>query len=241
MVLSQRTSSPDDKTVKDALTAEFGSKVTVQDASDGVWVFDVPDLGHPFVSFMPAPIPGGEAESAADNILWPNGSQFASHRSHVIVGSAGAHRDRIAAMLALTRIATATLRAFDGTAVYWGSGSVTIPREEFLSLAEDASEEHLPLFLWCRLQPFKTEENKLGFYTIGLNQFGLMEIEVDESSWEAEALTEFVFNVAHYLIQSGPVIKDGDTVGGSDEQRIRVKHGQSAQDPSRQAYKIVGT
>lgn len=159
----------------------------------------------------------------------------------MIVGSAGLHQDRIAASLALTRVAVATLHAFDGTAVYWGSGSITIPRDEFLSLADGATRDEPPLFLWCRFQPTKNARNELGFYTIGLRQFGLMEIEVDQSSWEPQALTEFVFNIAQYLVQSGPVIKDGDTVGGSNEQRINVRHEKSSQDPSRRAYKIVGT
>lgn len=241
MVLSQMEVPPDEATLKEALRAEFGSEATLRDGSAGVWMLNVPYLEHAFVSFIPAPIPTGEAESAADNLLWPDGSRFATHQSHVVLGSPGAHRDRIAAMLALTKLATAALRAFDGTGVYWGSGSVTVPREAFLSFAEDASREHLPLFLWCRFQPVRTESGKLGFYTVGLNQFGLMEIEVDHSSWEPSVLTKFVFNIAHYLIQSGPVIKDGDTVGETNEQRILLKYATSSQDPSRKAYKIVGT
>jgi hypothetical protein len=58
-----------------------------------------------------------------------------------------------------------------------------------------------------------------------MRQFALIEMEVDESSWDAEVLTEFAYNIAHYLVQSGPVIENGDAVGASNEQRIVVEYG----------------
>lgn len=54
----------------------------------------------------------------------------------------------------------------------------------------------------------------------------------------ASELFEFVCNIAHYLIQSGPVIKDGNTVGGSADERVRVLHRPSMIDQGRRVYKI---
>lgn len=241
MVLSQRSGPPDDSTVRAALKASFGRKASVTDSGDGVWMLTVPHLYHAFLSFMPAPIPTGEAEAAADSFLWPNGSRFAAHNSHAVVGSAGAHPNRVAAALALTTLATAALQAFDGTAVYWGAGTITIKRDQFMEFANGATSEHLPLYLWCRFQLVRPAEGRIGLYTVGLRQFGLMEIEVDDSAWQPSELLEFTYNIAHYLIQSGPVINDGDTVGGSEAQRIVVRHGVSSSDPANKAYKIVGT
>lgn len=241
MVLSARTAPPEDSTVREALTASFGSKASVTESGDGIWMLAVPKLKNAFLSFMPAPIPTGEAERAADSFLWPNGSRFAVHTSHVVVGSGGTHPDRVGAALALTELAVAALRAFNGTAVYWGSGSITVKRDQFLEFALGATREHLPLYLWCRFQVVRPAENRFGLYTIGLRQFDVMELEVDDSAWKPSELLEFAYNMAHYLVQSGPVIKDGDTVGGSDAQRITVRHGTSTSDPTRMAYKIVGT
>lgn len=72
-----------------------------------------------------------------------------------------------------------------------------------------------------------------------MSQFGLMEIEVDRCRMDLEKLFEFVSNIAHYLVQSGPVIADGNTVGGSEEDRILVRHGLSMIDQERRVYKIV--
>jgi hypothetical protein len=76
-------------------------------------------------------------------------------------------------------------------------------------------------------------------YTLGMRQFGLMEIEVDRSDKSVQELFEFIANIAHYLIQSGPVIADGNTVGGTPEQRILVHHRPSMVDKNRKVYKIV--
>ena len=51
-----------------------------------------------------------------------------------------------------------------------------------------------------------------------------MDIEIDRCKMDVADLFDFVSNIAHYLIQSGPVIADGDTVGGSEEQRILVRY-----------------
>jgi hypothetical protein len=45
--------------------------------------------------------------------------------------------------------------------------------------------------------------------------------------------------IAHYLIQSGPVIADGNTVGGTAEERILVHHRPSMIDKKKTVYKIV--
>jgi hypothetical protein len=101
------------------------------------------------------------------------------------------------------------------------------------------SEEHVPVPVWLRFQLIRQDDGALGMYTLGMRQFGLMELEVERSPMDLEELFEFVSNVAHYLIQSGPVIKDGNTVGGSEEQRILVRHRLSLIDGGRQVYKVI--
>ena len=72
-----------------------------------------------------------------------------------------------------------------------------------------------------------------------MRQFGLLDIEVDRCKMKPEELFEFVSNIGHYLIQSGAVIEDGNTVGGSEDERILVRHQPSMIDPQRRVYKIV--
>jgi hypothetical protein len=195
-----------------------------------------------FLAHMPAPIPNQEAEHNADkNFLWPNGKEEARrHRSHIIVTNIGADEPTpIQSAISVSRLALVALDLFDGIGVYWGNASVCNSRKLFASLCEDMSEEHVPLPVWLRFQLIRSPDGQLGLYTLGMSQFGLMDIEVDDSPMEAQELFEFVSNLAHYLVQRGPVIADGNTVGGSDSQRILVRHRPSMLDPSKQVYKIV--
>lgn len=224
--------------VQDILGPEYSAEVT----EDRIVTISRGDETIGFLAHMPAPIPGGEASENADgNFLWANGKEEAeTHQSHVIVTTMGANEEPpIRSALSVTRLALVALRAFDGIGVYWGNASVTNSREVFESFCEDISEEHVPVPVWLRFQLINPGKNKLGIYTLGMSQFGLMDIEIDECTMDVQEIFEFVSNIAHYLIQSGPVIADGNTVGGTEEERILVRHKPSMLDKRRKVYKIV--
>jgi len=74
---------------------------------------------------------------------------------------------------------------------------------------------------------------------VGLSQFGLNEIEVTPCDWCPDDVLKLVFNVARYLIQSGPVINDGDTVGGDENERIVVRHAKGMYATDERVYRIM--
>ncbi len=195
-----------------------------------------------FLAHLPMPIPNSEAEENADrNFLWPNGKdESAKHRSHVIVTNVGtAEQTPIQSAIAVSRLALVALKLYNGIGVYWGNASVCNSREVFELFCENISEKHLPVPVWLRFQLIRDSDKEIGLYTLGMSQFGLMDIEVDDCRMKVQDLFEFVSNIAHYLIQSGPVIADGNTVGGSESERILVLHRASMVDQDRCVYKIV--
>lgn len=195
-----------------------------------------------FLALMPAPIPNEEAENnAEDNFLWPNGrEEVAKHNCHIIVTNAGTgEHTPIEAVIAIAKLALVALELFDGLGVYWGNGCVCNNRETFESFCEDLSEEHVPLAAIMRFQFVSADNDEIGLYTLGMNQFGLMEIEVDHSTMDLSDLFEYVCNVAHYLVVSGPVIGDGNTIGADENERVVVRHQPSMIDKSRKVYKIL--
>lgn len=195
-----------------------------------------------FLAMMPAPIPNAEAENhAEDNFLWPNGrEEVAQHTCHVIVTIAGTgEHTPVEAVIGIAKLALVALELYDGLGVYWGNGNICNSRETFESFCEDISEEHVPLPAIMRFQFVSNDNDEVGLYTLGMNQFGLMEIEVDHSSMELSDLFEYVCNVAHYLVMSGPVIFDGNTIGSDENEKITVRHQPSMIDKSRKVYKIL--
>lgn len=195
-----------------------------------------------FLAHIPAPIPGGEADDNADgNFLWPNGKdEAAKHGSHVIVTNIGGGKQTpVQSAIVVSRLALVALNVFDGIGVYWGNASVCNSRGIFEDFCEGISEKHVPVPMWVRFQLVRASDDEIGLYTLGMRQFGLMDIEVDRCKMDLEDLFEVVSNIAHYLIQSGPVIADGNTVGANEDERILVHHRPSMIDDDRQVYKIV--
>lgn len=195
-----------------------------------------------FLVRAPFPIPTGEAEKCADqNFLWLNGKdEAAKHQSHVIVTSIGSDEQTpVQSAIMVSRLALVALNLFDAIGVYWGNASVCNSRKVFEGFCENMSEEHVPVPMWVRLQVVRASDDEIGMYTLGMDQFGLMDIEVDRCRMNLKQLAAFVGDMAHYLIQRGPVINDGDTAGESDEERVLIRHCPSMIDENRDVYKIV--
>lgn len=241
-VLCSTAQSRDLSRAGEVVAEVFGPGYSAEVSDGNIVTVNQGETAVGFLAHMPAPIPNGEAEENADrNFLWPNGrAEAAKHRSHAIVTNIGVgDQSPVESAIAVTRLALVALKVFDGMAVYWGNACVCNSREVFEDFCANISAEHLPVPVWLRYQPVRAANNEIGLYTLGMRQFGLMDIEVDRCKMNPQDLFEFVSNIAHYLIKSGPVIEDGNTVGGSEDERILVHYRPSMIDPQRRVYKIV--
>jgi hypothetical protein len=215
--------------------------------------FDVQtdDNGFPAMTFaigdmrgalavVPMPIPGGELEGpAATSWLWPDAlGEIQRVGAHVVTWVSGvgaqaeAHRH-------LTRLIGALLRATDALGVYWGAANQVIRADVFDAIAHESERDSLPVMLWIDFRAF-VDGGRASLFTVGLRAFELMEIEVGPSEKEVGDLRELAMSVATYLIENGPVIGDGDTVGGTSDKRIVVRHAPSMVDRSDTVYRLEG-
>jgi hypothetical protein len=233
IILSRLHEPPDDDTVRNAWLRFPGASVRKE---NGAWLVAGPDL-RAGAQFIPGPVPGGKAEQAAETPLWPNGPVEAVHRSHVAVGCK-AEGGAVQQAFLLTAIASEMLNVFDGIAVYWPAGAVTVPREKFNAIFAFATPTQLPLELWCRFALFRLDDRHGGLHTIGMRQFGRMEVEIERSSWAPPELYALANDVANYILTSGTEVKHGDTVGKDAAQKIVVHHGRSTQ-LNDDVYKIL--
>lgn len=75
--------------------------------------------------------------------------------------------------------------------------------------------------------------------TLGLSDFGLMELEASDAHEPPNELMARLTSLAEYLIENGPVIKNGDTVGEDAQEKIRVAYKESAFRPMQQVMRLV--
>lgn len=179
-----------------------------------------------FLALVPVPIPWADLEGPiATAWYWPEARQaLEGHKAHAVVALKGTEDARVARTLMLTRLAAAVTASAKAAGIYWGP--VVHSPTDFVKAAKQMDDETLPVHLWVNFQVYRDDTGK-GLVTTGLEAFGLSEIEVRGRNSDATKLFETAFNVAHYLLTNGPVVSEGDTIGGSEEERIKVAFGPS--------------
>ena len=71
------------------------------------------------------------------------------------------------------------------------------------------------------------EVSSAGF-TTGLAKLGLMEIEARGAPEKPSELRERLEAISEYMVERGAAIPDGDTLGESASEKIKVSHGPSS-------------
>jgi hypothetical protein len=105
--------------------------------------------------------------------------------------------------------------------VVWGSVLVqpSVLKAEFNRL----QQSELPFSLWVLIQFSKQPNGNILISTIGMRDFGQMEIET-ESTLPLDQTFDLVRKFGSYIIAKGPVVKDGETFGLTETQRIKVRY-----------------
>jgi hypothetical protein len=192
------------------------------------------DLGEirATLSLEPGPIDAEELSAACDTAwYWPEAAeQFRGHAAHVAVMLLAEEEDRINAALLLTDLVAAVAASSNAVGVYWTAGGVVQPPEAFISYAQETTEEYLPLNLWIDFRPIPGDDGVCSLATTGLEDFGHQEIEVHQTRQDPELVLERAFKMAHYVLENGSILEDGETVELSEEEKTVVRFGPSMWD-----------
>lgn len=173
---------------------------------------------------MPVPMPWSDLEGpCATSILWPSAAaELKAHAAHIIV-TVAADLNPVEIARQLTIATASVVRACPAAlGVYWGSAPLLVPRQLFIDFAEKVLPHGPPLRIWVDFRVGMQGNNFSGGFTSGLVALGCMEIEVEESPEKPSELRERLVELATYVVEKGPVIKDGDSVGRNSNERIRV-------------------
>jgi hypothetical protein len=175
------------------------------------------------IAHMPVPIPLGDIEGTAQYAYnWQSALEDTKeHKSHLVVSLMQGGQDQIKRFKIFTQVLCSLLRTTSAIGIYKGNQSLIIPKENYLSEGEMMSEDYLPLNLWIYFGLRVTGEGNSG-YTYGLKEFGKAEMEVVNSSNSLEDIRGFLFNIAHYVLEYNVTFQDGQTVGGSEEDKIAI-------------------
>lgn len=175
------------------------------------------------VALMPTPVPNEEAEYyASANYMWKNAVEAAkSHKAHILISVLGKDADLLEAGKLFTKVVSSCLKQDHAIGVYT-DGAVFQPqfyREVASFMQQD--KDALPILDWVWFGVCRTDEYT-GIYTYGMRKFGKEEMEVYATNANLNDVRDFLLDIVTYVLDSDVTLKDGDTIGFSEEQKLRV-------------------
>lgn len=177
------------------------------------------------IALMPAPISWSDLEGpCATSLLWPGAeSVVRAHKTHAIVTVSG-ELEPLELSKLLTKASAALMKsAPSASGIYWGNSSSVVRKDVFIDLAVEVMPEAPPLHIWLQTRVGSVEGGKTSGFTTGMQALGYAEFEAVSVREAVSDLRERFYSLAYYLLDHGPVIKDGDTVGQDQDEKIRVK------------------
>ncbi len=191
--------------------------------SEGVFTFNVEDRNVMLIAIN-MPIPQPEIDEACEySWMWKDAlKEMAQQKAHVIVTSITEHAPQAA--MDCSRIIAAVAKAGDPASIYWGNAGHVLEPAFFID-AVNSFESGLPVLLWVCLRI--TGDGPKGPFTLtteGLENFGHRELEIINSRRGVGDLRMMCFSLIDYLLEKGPVLKDGHTFGADENERMKIEH-----------------
>lgn len=201
----------------------------VEETKDNTLAFRLGDADV-IIAVMSAPVPWSDLEGpCATSILWPDAAAaLEPHKTHAIVVVTG-EADPVALSKLLTQ-ATASVMATSPEAlgVYWCNALLVVPKEMFIDFAVEVLPTELPLPIWVDFRVMQDGPETCMGFTTGMGSLGHMEFETSGAPAAPRALYDQLVNLAYYVLENGPVLQHGHTVGQDEHDRaIRIVHGAS--------------
>ncbi|MDA8563909.1 DUF4261 domain-containing protein [Mariniblastus sp.] len=192
---------------------------------EGTVSFDLGDTSI-VVAMMPAPIPWSDLEGPCKtSVLWRDAAvAIKGHTRHAVVTVIGAP-NHIARSKLLTKITAAVLVSTESAiGVYWGNATLVIGKDLFVDFASKVLPEELPLHIWIDFRVGSNKDGSSHGFTHGMAELGHMEFETQNANESPKELHDRLISLAGYVLEHGPVLKDGNTVGESATEQIKVSY-----------------
>jgi hypothetical protein len=175
------------------------------------------------LAYMPVQIPWGDIKNtAAYAYNWANAEKdLESHNAHALVSIMAGSKPVLERFRILSKLLCSILMTSNSVGILQGGESLLLPRDQYLDFADDLKEGKVPVLLWVYIGLRKSEIGNSA-YTYGLTNFNKLEMEVINSPLDLEELHSLMANIAAYVIGNGVTFSSGETLGYTEDQKIRI-------------------
>ena len=201
---------------------------------EGTRAFSVGKL-NVLAALMPVAVPEGEADGATDHSLSGlDGSwTLPEHRAHLVVAQQGATHADVEELTAFTRVVAAIVRATNAVGVYWGEGGATHHPEFVVNIAHS----ELPLPIWVGVSVAKSARGP-ELLSIGMKQLGLPDLLLSTPGLDGSVF-ELFYDLLAYVTRRGKKLPEGDGVGRTAKEKLKVHYVPSPTHPEEQVWNVV--
>jgi hypothetical protein len=222
MVLLEDSNTFDLKGTIKELRTKWNLKINDNDANEETAVLTIQDY-QVAIATIPVKIPEQEVENHAEyNYFWKNGVQETSkHKGHIVLSIMNSGKNPVKENLLFCKIASAVMNNSKSIGIYIGGRTLVLKKDFYQANMEIMTEENLPIYNWIYFG-LRKENGKQSVYTYGLADFDKKEMEIIDSNKSIEELNEMMSNLAHYVIAYNVKLQDGETIGISAEQKLKI-------------------
>lgn len=174
------------------------------------------------VGLMEARVPNDEAEYWANSNFMTREQSVAAaknHKAHLLVAVLGKGSDPLQAGELFVKIASTCLKASNALGIY-DCGTVWLP-EYYIQSAMVMKNGEFPLLDLVFVGLYQNEKG-ISCWTNGLSSFGKEELEVINSSQPPAEVFDLVLNISSYLLLEGAVLRNGETLGYTADQKLPI-------------------
>jgi hypothetical protein len=200
--------------------------------------FELSSGGAAFVAMVPIAVPEGEADEGARFSVSALGTgwELPEHSAHLMVTLQTTEGSSVIDELScFTSLLAAVAEVSGAVGIYWGNAGATHNPELFIDVAREP-ELAPKLLLWTGVSVAREADGRLSLLSLGMQQLNLPNLLLVSSS-EDDPLETF-FDLLAYVAQRGEAIPDGDTVGRSARERLKVRYVQSPVDPEAKVWRV---
>lgn len=167
------------------------------------------------------PIPNHEAEeNAARNYMWREAvERTQTHKANLIVSVMGKDVPMLERSKLYVKVTASCCKQQNVVGIY--TSGVVFEPAFYIEAAEIMRDGNIPLLNLVWFGIYQTEKGISG-YTYGLNSFGKDEIEVLDTSVSPAEVREFLLDMVSYVLEADVVLRDGETIGFSAEQKLPI-------------------
>ena len=232
---------PSPETIRGQLAERFADApaLAVTSQTDGGVTFTYGEATGNF-TLVDRAIPWSNLEGPCETAwYWPEAADaMRDHTSHLFLTLLDEAKDPIERATHLTQLTTALAATTPSVGLVWGPSSQVHKPVDFAVVAGQMTRDDLPLHLWI---DFRVSQTDTGFclFTTGLEPLGHREFEVPAFAGEPQQLAGAVYNVTHYVLEKGPILKDGEGVGLPDGSQVNVSLGPSMIDGQQEVISLA--